>query len=321
MMEISKRNAKMWSRMGPRATYGLTLLDLVSRNQNIYALSGDLGGSSGLSRLMSEYPEHYLNVGIAEQNLIGISAGMAKEGLIPFASSFAPFITHRCEDQVRMSMGYMHLNIKTVGLGSGVSMSILGNSHYGLSDLAFLTAVPGLVILSPCDCAELVMCVEAAAEYQGPVYIRLTGEPGMPRVYEESFDFAIGKANRLVSGKDVLILAAGSMVYFSLLAAEKMKESGVEAEVWDIHTIKPFDAAPLHSDHRLIVTVEEHSVIGGLGSVVNSAVVKNGMSKKVINLGIPDDFLKPGSYEYMLNQLGLTGEKIAERILDEYRSF
>lgn len=321
-MELTKRNAKMWSRMGPRATYGLALQDLISRNENIYALSADLGGSSGLSRLMSEKPEHYINVGIAEQNLIGVSAGLAMEGLIPFASSFAPFITHRCEDQVRMDMGYMHLNIKIVGLGSGVSMSILGNSHYGTIDLAVMNALPGVVILSPCDCAQLVMCVERASKYIGPVYIRMTGEPGMPRVYEDSFEFEIGKANRLRSGKDVLIIATGSMVHFSLKAAELLSDYNIDAEVVDMHTIKPLDISVFEKAgfcYKLIVTIEEHSIIGGLGTAVNSFIAQRSGFPKVLNIGLPDGFVKTGSYQFMLENLGLTESKIAERIIDEYR--
>ena len=318
-MEISKRNAKMWSRMGSRATYGLALQDLISRNDRVYALSGDLGGSSGLSRLMIDNPEHYLNVGIAEQNLIGVSAGLAKEGLIPFASSFAPFITHRCEDQVRMNMGYMHLNIKTVGLGSGISMSILGNSHYGLTDLAVMTAIPGMTVLSPCDCAELVMCIEAAAETEGPVYIRLTGEPGMPRVYEEPFSFQVGKANRIREGGDILFIATGSMVYPSSQAAEILSEEGIEATVVDVHTIKPFDESILKAEYKMIVTAEEHSVIGGLGSIVNGIVANRGITVKTMNIGIRDEFVKPGSYEYMLDEQGLSSGKIVKRILDEFK--
>ncbi|MBO6215062.1 MAG: transketolase [Lachnospiraceae bacterium] len=314
-MDITKRNVKMWSRIGPRATYGLALQELISKNNKVYALSADLGASSGLSRLMSEMPDHYLNVGIAEQNLIGVSAGMAREGLIPFASSFAPFITHRCEDQVRMNMGYMHLNIKTVGLGSGISMSILGNSHYGLTDLSVMTAISGMTILSPCDCAELVLCVEKAAEMEGPVYIRMTGEPGMPMVYEEDFGFEIGKAHRLTSGRDVLILATGSMVYQALKASEILNESSIEASVIDMHTIKPLDTSVIDTMYRLIVTIEEHSAIGGLGSLVCSYIATEGLGIKVLKLGLPDDYLKPGSYEYMLDQVGLTPDRIAEKVL------
>ena len=317
-MEITKRNTKTWSRMGPRATYGLAIQDLISRNDKVYALSGDLGVSSGLSRLMLESPEHYLNVGIAEQNLIGVSAGLAKEGLIPFASSFAPFITHRCEDQVRMNMGYMHLNIKAVGLGSGISMSILGNSHYGMTDLSVMSAIPQMTILSPCDCAELVLCIENAAEYDGPVYIRMTGEPGMPKIYEEDFGFEIGKANKLRTGKDILIIATGSMVYYSMQAAQILEKYEIDAAVVDVHTIKPFDTSVCDADYKMVVTVEEHSRIGGLGSVVDSSIVDNKVCTTVVNIGLPDEFIKPGSYDYLLEKLGLTGEQIARRIIDEY---
>ena len=318
-MEINRKNAKMWQRIGPRATYGLALQDLIENNGRVYALSGDLGGSSGLSRLMSESPDRYLNVGIAEQNLIGVSAGLAKEGLIPFASSFAPFITHRCEDQIRMNMGYMHLNIKLVGLGSGVSMSILGNSHYGMTDMSVLTATPGMAILSPCDCAELVKCVEAAAEYEGPVYIRMTGEPGMPRVYEEEFEFEIGKTNKLRSGDDVLILATGSMVHKSLDAAKKLEDNDIKCDVYDIHTVKPLDETVFMevSNRKLMVTAEEHSVIGGLGSSVNKYVANHGLGIKVINIGLPDAYVDSGSYEYMLEELGLTVDSLVSNIEKE----
>ena len=315
-MEITRKNTKMWSRMGPRAVYGLVMLDLVKRNEKVYALSGDLGNSSGLSRLISEYPDRYFNVGIAEQNLLGVSAGLAKEGLVPFASSFAPFITHRCEDQIRMNMGYMHLNIKTVGLGSGISMSILGNSHYGMTDLSVLAATPGVVILSPCDCAELVMSVEAAARYVGPVYIRMTGEPGMPKIYEESFNFQIGRANKLRSGRDILILATGSMVYRALEAATSLEEHGIEAEVYDMHTIRPLDTSVFSNlvGLKSIVTIEEHSIIGGLGSLVNNHLVKLRDHPPVLNIGLPDAYVKAGSYSYMLDQCGLTAGEIANRI-------
>ena len=315
-MELSKKNAKIWSRMGPRATYGLAMLDLIEKNDKVYALSADLGASSGLTRLMTESKDHYINVGIAEQNLIGVAAGLAKEGLIPFASSFAPFICHRCEDQVRMNMGYMHLNVKLVALGSGISMSILGNSHYGLMDVAVMNAIPGVVILSPSDCAQLVLCVEAAANYTGPVYIRMTGEPSMPRVYEEEFPFEIGRANQLREGDDILIIATGSMVYSALKAADALSEKNIEANVVDMHTLKPIDTSVLSNKYKMVVTVEEHSIIGGLASIINSEIVKMGYKGKVINIALPDDFLVAGTYKYMLEKYGLTAEAIAERILD-----
>lgn len=318
-MELSRKTARMLSRMGPRATYGLAMLDLISRNSHVYALSGDLGGSSGLSRLMAENPDHYLNTGIAEQNLIGIAAGLAREGLVPFASSFAPFITHRCADQIRMNMGYMHLNIKTVALGSGVSMGMLGCSHYGTTDLSIMSAIPGITVFSPCDCVQLVLCVEAAAQINGPVYIRMTGEPGMPQVYDENFEFNPNQAEFLRSGKDILIVAAGSMVYYSLKAADLLAEKGIQAAVADMHTIKPLDRSVITGEHRLIVTVEEHSIIGGLGAAVNAVAVGMDKPPRVLNIGLHDAYMKAGSYQYMLGELGLTAEGIAERILDVFR--
>ena len=315
-MDLSKKNAKTLSRLGPRASYGLAIQDLIERNNKVYALSADLGRSSGLARLISENPEHYINVGIAEQSLIGVSAGLAKEGLIPFASSFAPFISHRCEDQVRMNMGYMHLNIKAVALGSGISMSILGNSHYGLMDIASMNAIPGLLILSPSDCSQLVLAVEAAANYTGPVYIRMTGEPGMPRIYEEEFPFEIGKANHLRSGDDVLIIATGSMTAYALEAAKILSDNHIEAEVVDMHTLKPIDETVINEHYKLIVTVEEHSIIGGLASIINSVIVKKGNNTKCLNIALADEFPMAGTYKYMLEENGLTAEQIAERILN-----
>lgn len=321
-MEINKKNAKVWSRLGPRATYGLEILDLVSTNERIYALSADLGVSSGLSRLMETYPEHYLNTGIAEQNLIGVAAGIAKEGLIPFVSSFAPFITHRCADQIRMNMGYMHLNIKAVGIGSGISMSILGNSHYGTDDIAFMSAIPNLTILSPCDCAELVMCIDAASNFDGPVYIRLTGEPGLPVVYEEDFGFQIGKAHKIREGEDIFIVSTGTMVEKAVKVSKILEEQGISATVFDMHTIKPLDYSifsNISKKCKLLVTVEEHSVVGGLGASIAQYVANEGLGLRVLNIGLPDEYLKAGSYEYMLKEYGLTVDEILNKILLKYR--
>lgn len=321
-MEISKKNSKMWSKLGPRATYGLALLEMIERNPCVFALSADLGNSSGLSRVREKYPEHYLNTGIAEQNLIGVAAGLAREGLIPFASSFAPFITHRCADQIRMNMGYMHLNVKTVGLGSGISMSILGNSHYGLDDLSFLRSIPNLVILSPCDCTELVKCVEEAAKYVGPVYIRMTGEPGMPVVYSEEFDFRIGKANILKTGEDVTIIATGSMVYTAIETANQLSEYYINATVIDMSTIKPFDMSvfeTISKKCKLIVTMEEHSVVSGLGAEVARYVAANRDLPELMTIGLPDEYVKAGTYAYILEEYHLDSMHIVERIVQRMK--
>lgn len=315
-MDINRKNSRTWAKLGPRATYGLAMLDLIEKNDKVFALSADLGNSSGLSRVMGTYPDKFINTGIAEQNLIGVSAGMAKEGLIPFASSFAPFITHRCADQIRMNMGYMHLNMKTVGLGSGISMALLGNSHYGSDDLSFLRAIPNLVILSPSDCATIVKCVNVAANYVGPVYIRLTGTPGLPSVYSEDFEFKIGQSNQIEFGTDVLILATGHLVYEALQACSLLKKIGISASLYDMLSLKPLDTKMLDDSirYRLIVTVEEHSVIGGLGSAVCEFTAQNGISCKMINIALPDSYLKTGSYDFMIKSYGLDANGIFEQI-------
>ncbi len=319
-MEITSKNARQWSRFGPRATYGMTMYDLVEKDERIYALSADLGGSSGLNRLMNAHPDRYMNVGIAEQNLIGVSAGLAKEGLVPFASSFAPFITLRCADQVRMNMGYMHLNIKTVGLGSGVSMGGLGNSHYGLEDIAFMRSIPGMTVLCPADCSELVKAVEAAAQYEGPVYIRLTGEPGMPVIYDTEYDYEIGEAITLCEGGDVAIIATGSMVYTSLKASELLEADGISCSVVDMHTVKPLDTdtvKKLAVASKLVVTVEEHSIVGGLGSAVAQEISAMDSPPRLLTIGLPDSYLSSGSYQYMLKRYGLTAEDIVKKVISQ----
>ncbi len=318
MLEITKKNARQWSRLGPRAVYGMAIYDLVENNDRVYAMSADLGGSSGLKRLMGTYPDRYLNVGIAEQNLIGVAAGLAKEGLIPYASSFAPFITMRCADQIRMNMGYMHLNIKAVGLGSGVSMGYLGNSHYGVEDIAVMRAIPGMTILSPADCGELVKCVYAAEKHDGPVYIRLTGEPGMPVVYSDEFDFLIGHGRILRQGDGVAIVATGSMVDRAVKVAEALSENDINATVVDMCTVKPIDEdllAGLADTHNIIFTVEEHSTINGMGAAISQFYSKTKIRPQVINIGIPDVYLKCGDYQYMLDKCGLSVHNILSVIL------
>lgn len=319
-MDFNVKQAKQWSRLGPRAVYGMAMLELMQKNERVYALSADLGVSSGLQRVMKAYPQRYLNTGIAEQNLIGVSAGLAKEGLVPFASSFAPFITLRCADQVRMNMGYMHLNMKTVALGSGVSMSSLGNSHYGNEDLAFMRSIPGMTILSPADCGQLTQAVYAAAEWDGPVYIRLTGEPNMPIVYEESGAYEIGRATVLKKGKDVTLIATGSMVALALETADTLKTKGIEAGVIDMHTLKPLDTGCLDDvcgSSKLLATIEEHGKIGGLGSAVAEYVAQMDQRAPLLMFGIPDRYMKAGDYSYMLEQSGLTVEHIVSAVCDK----
>lgn len=316
-MKITGKENKQWSRLGSRATYGQAILMLAEKSENLMVLSADLGNSSGLDRFKATYPDKFLNIGIAEQNMIGVAAGLAKEGSVVFASSFAPFITMRAAEQVRMNMGYMDLNIKTVAIGSGVSMSFLGNSHFGLEDAAIMRSIPNMTVVSPADCAEIVKTVFAAAEYPHPMYIRLTGAVGFPVVYEDDYDFQIGKAVEIKTGTDVSIVATGSMVYESLEAAKILQVEGISVSVLNMHTIKPIDTNALDnliSKGKPIFTIEEHSITGGLGSAVAEYVSSMPNSPVVNRIGLPDEFVITAEYRYILEKYGLVGSQIANTI-------
>lgn len=316
MIQISKREAKLWSRLGARATYGQAILEMARQRDDFYVMSADLCQSSGLFKFREEFPDRFINSGIAEQNLIGVAAGMAKDGTCIFASSFAPFVTMRACEQVRMNMGYMQLNIKTVGLGSGLIMAQLGNSHYGVEDGSVMRVIPGMTVVNPADGVEIMKTVEAFCDYPHPAYLRLTGGPGLPMVHESDIDFQIGKAINLREGKDIAIVACGTMVYYAQKAAELLSEKGIEASVIDMHTIKPIDKEAIDAElgKQLLVTVEEASIVGGLGSAVAEYIAPKKQKPAQLMLGIKDTFPHAGTYQYLLESCGLTAEQIAADI-------
>ena len=317
MLEINASNARQWSRLGSRGVFGQAVLSIADRYPDLMVLSADLGNSSGLDRFKKTYPEQFLNTGIAEQNMVGIAAGLAKEGCNVFMTSFAPFITMRAAEQVRMNLGYMELNIKAVAIGSGVSMAFLGNSHYGIEDAAVMRAIPNITVVCPADCVEIIKVVEAAAAFTGPMYIRLTGAVNNPPVYTADYDFQIGKAIVLREGRDVTLVCNGTMVYESLEAAKLLEALGIQARVINMHTLKPLDTAVLDQAFRetpLIVTVEEHSVIGGLGSAVAEYKAACRNSPPQLTIGLPDAFDSAGEYRFLLEKHGLLAPQLVDRI-------
>lgn len=316
MIQITKRDAKIWSRMGARATYGMAITEMARQRDDFYVMSADLCQSSGLFKFREEFPDRFINSGIAEQNLIGVAAGLAKDGTCIFASSFSPFVTMRACEQVRMNMGYMQLNVKTVGLGSGLIMAQLGNSHYGIEDGSVMRVIPGITVVNPADGVEIMKTVEALCDYPHPAYLRLTGGPGLPMVYEDDIDFQIGKAIQVREGKDIAIIACGTMVYYAKQAAEILAEKGIEASVIDMHTIKPLDTAAVDAElgKKLIVTVEEATIVGGLGSAVAEHLALKKVKPAQLLLGIKDTYPHAGSYQYLLENCRLTGPQIAEDI-------
>ena len=316
MIEIKKNKIKLWSRLGSRATFGQAILELARERDDFYVISADLAQSSGLARFRSEYPERFVNTGIAEQNMIGIAAGLAKDGTNVFATSFSPFVTMRACEQVRMNMGYMQHNIKAVGLGSGLIMAQLGNSHFGIEDGSIMRSIPGMTVINPADGVEIVKTVEALCDYNKPVYLRLTGGPELPIVYEEDIDFHIGKAITVREGRDISIITSGTMVYYGISAAEFLAEDKIYATVIDMHTIKPLDEKAVleQLDKRWIATVEEATIVGGLGSAVAECISLIEKKPPQLMLGIKDCFPHAGSYQYLLEQCRLTGKQIAKDI-------
>ncbi|MFN7815330.1 MAG: transketolase family protein [Burkholderiales bacterium] len=297
--------------------FGQAILSIGGSHPDLMVMSADLGNSSGLDRFKATYPEKFLNIGIAEQNMIGVAAGLAKEGYNVFATSFAPFIAMRSSEQIRMNLGYMEMNVKAVAIGSGVVMAFLGNSHYGIEDAAVMRAIPNLTVVCPADCAEIVKAVYAAAAHKGPMYIRLTGGPNNPIVYSDEYEFTIGKAIKLREGNDLTFIAHGTMVYESLEAAKILETEGISAAVINMHTLKPIDTTAIDSAlsfSKAIVTVEEHSIIGGLGAAVAEYTAKLSKRPPQLSLGLPDAFIDAAEYRFMLTREGLVAPKIAASV-------
>jgi transketolase len=323
MIEYNTTNIRVWSLLGQSRTFGNALLEIAKENPKIIAVTSDMAKTSGLDRFGKVFPDRLINTGIAEQNMVGIAAALATEGLIPFAISFASFSVMRACEATRHFLGYMQRNVKLIGISSGFATGIFGNTHYCKEDLAIMRAVSGVIIISPADCASLIMAMKAAIEHNGPVYIRLTGQMNHPIVYKNDVAFEIGKAIKLKDGADITIIATGSMVYNSLRASEILKQQGIQASVIDMHTIKPLDSSLI--DHeirssRLIVSVEEHSKIGGLGGAIAEHLSMFKNSPVLLRLGIEDDFQNAGNYSYMLEQNQLLPEQIASSIQEKYLS-
>jgi len=320
MFDLNKKLARGWSRMGLRAVYGQILYELAKTNPNIMALSADLGRSSGLDRFSKEFPDQFLNVGIAEQNLIGISAGLARMEFDVFASTFAPFASLRAGEQVRMNMGYMQEPVRLVGLASGFALGFLGNSHYGIEDVAVLRAIPGITIVSPADCFELYKCIVASLDYPGPIYIRLTGGVNMPVVYDADYEFDILKADVLSEISDITVVSAGATLGFAKVAVEELKDEGTQIGFVNVHTIKPIDKefiAKLKGKCSKLVVFEEHTVVGGLGSAIIDALDEAKIrSVEVIRCGVNDEYPKAGDYNYMLSTLGLDSVGIKTKLCE-----
>ena len=318
MMEINETNIKTWSEIGSRGAFGKAMLYLGDTRSDLVVVTADLSDATRVTEFRNRFPEKFFNIGIAEQNMVGIASGLALAGKTVFATTFAAFAAMRCCEQLRTDMGYQKANVKLVGADAGVVMGTLGNTHYAVEDISIVRAMPYVVILSPADGLEIVKATLAAAEYNGPVYIRLTGARNNPIVYSEDYDFEIGKAVTIREGRDAALFATGAMVAKALSAADILKNKGVAARVVDIHTIKPLDTEVIRKavkETGLVVTVEEHSILGGLGAAVAEVMAEEGNAPRLVRMGLPDSFGPIGTYDEQLERYGLTDVNIADTVM------
>jgi transketolase len=296
--------------------FGTALLEIATRRDDIVALSADVSDVTGLSAFAEAFPDRFVNVGMAEQNLVMVAAGLAKAGFTPVVTTFAAFATRRALDFVTLQMALNQANIKLVASLPGI-YSTFGPSHQGIDDLAHMRAVPGLIVLDPCDNVEMAAATTAAIEHQGPVYLRHllgreTEDVGIPDA-----PFRIGPAQLMREGSDVGIVAGSIMVRQAMIAAEQLNERGVSTAVLKVSTMKPFDSegvADFLSRFAVGVTAENHTVIGGLHSATCEAVVAAGVSCRVRPVGIDDEFCSFGSNPYVAHRHGLTAEAIVAAV-------
>jgi transketolase len=316
-MEINEKNIKLLSSIGPRASFGLSAIDLLKKHEDLMILTCDVSTSAGLDRFRKQFPKNYIDLGIAEQNLIGVATGLASEKFKVVTTTFAPFQVIRCCEQIKVNLGYMKEKITMVGLASGLVLGNLGFTHCCIEDIGILRSIPNIKILSPSDSLETIKAIEASVEDESSCYIRLTGGTNNPIINTKDYKFEIGKSILMKEGKDLLIVAAGAILSECLKVSEILNKENISSTVINMHTIKPIDEKMIR-DHinqkKLVVTVEEHNIIGGLGSAVSEVMSKLNNSPPLLFLGVNDNYSKSGSYKFLKEINGLVPEKIIRSI-------
>ena len=303
-------------KIATRESYGNALAELGAQYPNLVVLDADLAGATKTGVFKKAFPDRHIDCGIAEGNMMGVAAGLATAGKIPFASSFAMFAAGRAFEQVRNSIGYPHLNVKIGATHAGISVGEDGASHQCNEDIALMRVIPGMTIICPADDVEAKAAVKAAIEYEGPVYLRF-GRLAVPVFNDpDTYKFEIGKGITLKEGKDVTIITTGLEVNESLEAAKMLEADGISAEVINIHTIKPLDTELVCASAKKtgkVVTVEEHSVIGGLGGAVAEALAEN-QPTKMLRIGVNDTFGESGPAKDLIAKYGLDAKSIYEKV-------
>ncbi len=315
----------MLEKLGTREVYGDILAELGGINKDIVALSADLAGSTKVSKFGKKYPDRFFNLGVAEQDMMGMAAGLAAAGKIPFASTFAIFATGRAWEQIRQSICIPKLNVKIVATHGGITVGPDGASHHSVEDIGLMRGLPNMMVLIPGDGYEAMAAIKFAVEHKGPVYIRLSREK-FPVIYNEMCSYKTGKASLLREGNDLTFAMCGIMVYLALEASKKLSEEGIEARVINISSIKPLNKELLLAAAKqtgAIVTGEEHSIINGLGSAVAEFLAEN-HPIPLKRIGIKDCFGRSGNVKELMEHYGLTSEalvKAAKNILEVKNNF
>jgi len=300
-----------------REAYGDALVELGSENPNVVVLDADTSVSTRTQKFALKFPERFFNVGIAEQNLVGVAAGLALSGKIPYMSTYAVFAPGRCLDQIRNAVAYPNLNVKIVATHGGISVGEDGATHQALEDLSIMRAIPNMKVIVPADANATRFFVKKIAYMEGPFYVRLS-RPSVPVIYDKDCDFTIGKGFKLQDGSDITIFACGVMVAEAMEAANQLKEKSVSARVIDMHTIKPIDEdliVKAAEETQGIVTAEDHNVIGGLGSAV-AEVLAEKHPTPIRRIGVRDTFGESGSHKELMLKYGLTANNIAQAALN-----
>lgn len=305
----------MADKIATREAYGDALAEFGATNENIVVLDADLAEATKTIKFKKKFPERFFDCGIAENNMFGVCAGLATTGKIPFASTFAMFAAGRSYEQIRNSIGYPHLNVKICATHAGISVGEDGATHQCNEDIALMRSIPGMVVINPSDAIEARAAIEAAINYNGPMYMRF-GRLAISVINDnEDYKFEIGKGIKMADGNDVTIVANGMMVEQALIARDMLKEEGISASVINMHTVKPLDTELLISEAKktgAIVTSEEHNVIGGLGSAVAEALCET-CPVPVVKHGVNDEFGRSGPAKELIEYYGLTAKGIVEK--------
>ena len=317
-MNINEKQIKLWSAIGPRAAFGLSALDFAKEFDDLMILTCDVSTSAGLDRFKNQFKDKYLDLGIAEQNLIGVASGLASENYRVVTTTFAPFQTMRCNEQIKVNLGYMNSKVIMIGIASGLVLGQLGYTHCCIEDIGVLKSIPNITIISPSDSLETLKAIDASLNNKESTYIRVTGGTNNPIINSQDYNFEIGKPIELIKGNDVTIFSNGAILNEAIKASEILRNKNISCSVINVHTLKPVSLEVFENffeDKKLIATVEEHNVIGGLGSTISDLMSQKKNLPNLIKFGINDNYSFHGDYEFLKKSHGLKSENIAGKIL------